>query len=484
MATQHQTSGGYRGWNSVGAGHQHPAAAAVAAAAAAAATQPPPAQTNYYRYSQVAQNGPQPLNTYAYNSNSYSNPREAATATSPSNESNASSSNAGSQSQQSGGSGAAGGAQNGGVPISSAAAAAAQQAAMANSQANGGGASSNASSAAGLGGGSEQLSKTNLYIRGLNPTTTDKDLVNMCQAYGNIISTKAILDKNTNKCKGYGFVDFENPAAAESAVKALTAKNVQAQMAKQQEQDPTNLYIANLPPNFKEADLDNMLSKYGQVISTRILRDTAGFSKGVGFARMESKERCEHIIHTMNGSHCPGSKDPLLVKFADGGNKKKIYKNNDNAKMWRQDDAMAVTYDPNVLTSNGVSPQHMMLQQFRGYNPQVFQYPYGYMIQQPLQMDESYSIPGHITPYKNDGQPPRAIPYVMPNAEPVQYPPNMMHQLTAQLGTMSLNSQYMNPGPYQYYPVVHAVPVDSEHTSNAGSPDDPYQSYQGGPQQK
>lgn len=33
----------------------------------------------------------------------------------------------------------------------------------------------------------------------------------------------------------------------------------------QQEQDPTNLYIANLPPHFKESDLDSMLSKFGQV---------------------------------------------------------------------------------------------------------------------------------------------------------------------------------------------------------------------------
>lgn len=69
--------------------------------------------------------------------------------------------------------------------------------------------------------GHEQLSKTNLYIRGLTQSTTDKDLVSMCAQYvqlnlspnstltaallfrfGTIISTKAILDKNTNKCKG------------------------------------------------------------------------------------------------------------------------------------------------------------------------------------------------------------------------------------------------------------------------------------------
>lgn len=31
------------------------------------------------------------------------------------------------------------------------------------------------------GGGGEQLSKTNLYIRGLHPGTTDQDLVKLCQ---------------------------------------------------------------------------------------------------------------------------------------------------------------------------------------------------------------------------------------------------------------------------------------------------------------
>lgn len=36
----------------------------------------------------------------------------------------------------------------------------------------------------------------------------------------------------------------------------------------QQEQDPTNLYIANLPQHFKESDLDGMLSKFGQVSKT------------------------------------------------------------------------------------------------------------------------------------------------------------------------------------------------------------------------
>nr|XP_019958004.1 PREDICTED: RNA-binding motif, single-stranded-interacting protein 3-like isoform X1 [Paralichthys olivaceus] len=152
-------------------------------------------------------------------------------------------------------------------------------------------------------GGAEQLSKTNLYIRGLPPGTTDQDLIKLCQPYGKIVSTKAILDKNTNQCKGYGFVDFDSPAAAQKAVSSLKATGVQAQMAKQQEQDPTNLYISNLPVSMDEQELENMLKPLGHVISTRILRDANGVSRGVGFARMESTEKCEVVIQHFNGKY-------------------------------------------------------------------------------------------------------------------------------------------------------------------------------------
>uniref|UniRef100_A0A8C2AWV7 RNA binding motif, single stranded interacting protein n=1 Tax=Cyprinus carpio TaxID=7962 RepID=A0A8C2AWV7_CYPCA len=175
----------------------------------------------------------------------------------------------------------------------------------------------------------EQLSKTNLYIRGLPPGTTDQDLIKLCQPYGKIVSTKAILDKNTNQCKGYGFVDFDSPAAAQKAVASLKASGVQAQMAKQQEQDPTNLYISNLPVSMDEQELENMLKPFGHVISTRILRDANGVSRGVGFARMESTEKCDVVIQHFNGKFLktppgvPAPTEPLLCKFADGGQKKR-----------------------------------------------------------------------------------------------------------------------------------------------------------------
>lgn len=52
---------------------------------------------------------------------------------------------------------------------------------------------------------------------------------------------------------------------------------------------------------------------------------------------MESREKCEQIIQIFNGTQLPGAKDPLLVKFADGGSKKKsVFKSPDpNARTWR-----------------------------------------------------------------------------------------------------------------------------------------------------
>lgn len=450
MATQHQSASGYRQWGGVGGGHQH--------AAAAHSSSPP-----YYRYPQPSQlHQPNHIPAYAaanaYNSNSYDN--RVPTASSPS-KSNASST--GSHSSQ-----------NGTISNSQ----------LSNTMANTNSSSNNSTA------GSEQLSKTNLYIRGLPGTTTDKDLVIMCQTFGTIISTKAILDKNTNKCKGYGFVDFDSPAAAEGAVKALTAKNIQAQMAKQQEQDPTNLYIANLPPHFKEADLDGLLSQYGSVISTRILRDSAGISKGVGFARMENKEKCEKIIQYFNGKTIQGCKEPLLVKFADGGNKKKIYKNNENSKMWRDgtEGLSTVGYDHSIST-NGVATTHMMpaISSYnRSYAPFAAGFagppPWvqGYVLPSMHTVDDTYSLPGHLTaPYKNDGQGPRNIPVMLPSPESMPYGMNMMSSLSAQMSAMHIGtSPFMSQ--YQFYPsMIQAVPMtDSENTPNAASPEDPYQAYQ------
>ncbi|XP_046654804.1 RNA-binding motif, single-stranded-interacting protein 2-like isoform X3 [Daphnia pulicaria] len=294
-----------------------------------------------------------------------------------------------SSSTSAGGVGGGGGGGSGGVGGANSSPATAATNATTTTTSGSGGSSTN---------NSDQLSRTNLYIRGLTPNTTDKDLEELCRKFGTIISTKAILDKNTNKCKGYGFVDFDSPSAAESAVKALQLQGIQAQMAKvivkQQEQDPTNLYLANLPAHITEQDLHDMLYKYGTVISTRVLRDGGSQSRGVGFARMESREKCDEIISIFNGKLLSGSTQPLLVKFADGGNKnKRQHKTHD--QRWRDaadgPGGLLSAYDNPVHNGLPTLLSHMQLG--RNFPHQMSPFPIGpngapwlgqYIVQPPM----------------------------------------------------------------------------------------------------
>ena len=65
----------------------------------------------------------------------------------------------------------------------------------------------------------------------------------------------------------------------------------------------------------KERDLDGMFSPFGTVISTRILRDNNGVSRGVGFCRMESRDKCQKVIEAFNGHLVQGK---YSIRIASG----------------------------------------------------------------------------------------------------------------------------------------------------------------------
>ncbi|GFS57709.1 protein alan shepard [Trichonephila inaurata madagascariensis] len=355
---------------------------------------------------------------------------------------------------------------------------------------------------------SEQLSKTNLYIRGLTHNTTDKDLYSLCAPYGNIISTKAILDKQTNKCKGYGFVDFESPVSAEAAVKALANQGVQAQMAKvpsspnhpfkllkppfkknlyynktnhegygfvdfespvsaeaavkalanqgvqaqmakvcytrQQEQDPTNLYIANLPHYMGETELEEMLAPYGSVISTRILRDPGMNSRGVGFARMDNREMCEMIISRFNGKVLAGCKEALLVKFADGGNKRRNQFKSQEQRLWPERAEGIQLYDQSGLNQNGLASQVLSPLGGAGAFPRPYSNPVSPFQLQPnttawMHPPQQYILQQSIPPQM-----------ISSSLDPLHYGA-LMPQLTAHLSQLQLSgTSYVAGAPHAY----------------------------------
>lgn len=61
----------------------------------------------------------------------------------------------------------------------------------------------------------------NIFIAGLSYATTDAELSDLFQKYGEISSAKVITDRQTGRSKGFGFVEMDDDAAANKAIAEL-----------------------------------------------------------------------------------------------------------------------------------------------------------------------------------------------------------------------------------------------------------------------
>jgi cold-inducible RNA-binding protein len=64
-----------------------------------------------------------------------------------------------------------------------------------------------------------------LFVGSLPYSVRDEELEEIFASYGKIISAKVIMDRETGRSKGFGFVEIEDDAQAEAAIKDLNGKD-------------------------------------------------------------------------------------------------------------------------------------------------------------------------------------------------------------------------------------------------------------------
>lgn len=66
----------------------------------------------------------------------------------------------------------------------------------------------------------------NIYVGNLSYQMTEEELKDTFSAYGEVTSVKIIVDRDSNRSKGFGFVEMESSESATKAIEELDGKEV------------------------------------------------------------------------------------------------------------------------------------------------------------------------------------------------------------------------------------------------------------------
>lgn len=65
-----------------------------------------------------------------------------------------------------------------------------------------------------------------LYVGNLPFETTEEDLSEMFQSFGQVVSAKLITDRETGRSRGFGFVELDTEEAAQNAIQEKDGSTV------------------------------------------------------------------------------------------------------------------------------------------------------------------------------------------------------------------------------------------------------------------
>ncbi|CAN1149993.1 UBP1-associated protein 2C [Linum perenne] len=149
-----------------------------------------------------------------------------------------------------------------------------------------------------------------LFIRGLSADTTTETLRGLFSSYGELDEAIVILDKNTGKSKGYGFVTFKHIDGARMALKE-PSKKIDGRMTVTQlasagqsgsgssavDVSLRKIYVGNVPYDIPSERLLAFFSMYGEIEEGPLGFDkSSGKAKGFAFMIYKTEEGARAAI--------------------------------------------------------------------------------------------------------------------------------------------------------------------------------------------
>jgi RNA recognition motif-containing protein len=67
---------------------------------------------------------------------------------------------------------------------------------------------------------------TKLFVGNLSFNTTENDLTAAFSAHGTVVETNLMMDRETGRPRGFGFITMSSPEEAQKAIEAMNGKSV------------------------------------------------------------------------------------------------------------------------------------------------------------------------------------------------------------------------------------------------------------------
>ncbi len=81
---------------------------------------------------------------------------------------------------------------------------------------------------------------TKLFVGSLPWSVNDEELKETFEKHGSVVSAKVIMDRDTSRSRGFGFVEMESSSDANNAIKALNDSELNGRNIVVNEAKPRN----------------------------------------------------------------------------------------------------------------------------------------------------------------------------------------------------------------------------------------------------
>jgi RNA recognition motif-containing protein len=78
----------------------------------------------------------------------------------------------------------------------------------------------------------------NIYVGNLSFRTDDQELNEVFSEFGDVASAKVVIDRETDRSRGFGFVEMDNDDEAKAAIAALDGAEVSGRNLRVNEAKP------------------------------------------------------------------------------------------------------------------------------------------------------------------------------------------------------------------------------------------------------